>query len=316
MEMYWPQHRVFFVATLALFPENLKDVIVTLSFYRPYFADDSVAVIELTLQEYQKAGYIEYEKLSEGEFRVADIDILKAADDLIEYLKKWQSNSLALLAAKKPADSHRLRQLLLDALINAYRLNPQCQQRLTLEDIFGSPNNDVFGTPFWELVLSLHFSDNPQAKVTNIGYDRSQSGLYKDDAQPYIDFRITDHRLRRSLELAAKSSEPISDDDPAEGEPYQGLLARRDGLIYYNEQEVPFSPQQREVMRVFLKRPEELRVKEAFTDAEASVFSRENYRNIDVTLAKLIAATHATLKTAVGKECIFNTANQGWKLKL
>lgn len=314
---YWPQHKMFFLATLALFPENLKGITVTLLFYRPYFAHDDVTVIELTLQEYAKDGYIKYEKsgAGAGEFKITEIDTQKAADDLIDYIEKWLSDKLVLLAAKKPEDAERQQELLLAALARAYRRNPKGQLRVTLEDVYGHPSNDIFGTPFWELVLSLQLSEQPGAMITRIGYDRSMDGLYADDAQPFVDIKITNQGLLRSIELMAKSSEPISDEEPQELN-YNGLSAHRDDSFSYKAVDIPFTPQEAAVMRVFMARPEEWRYESDFTDPLANVFSDPVPSDIHKALSQLISRTRIKLNAAVGHDqsCIPNKRDVGWKL--
>lgn len=290
MEQYWPQHKIFFIATLSLFPEQLRDMVVTEIFYTPFFAKDDSRFIELTLMEYEKDGYLKHEEAGEHGWKITGIDAQKASDDLIEYLDKWQSNELRLLSIKRPADSSRQQEFLYEALVRAYKLTPGDQLRLTLDDIYGSPSSEIFGVPFWELILSMQFSEHPKANITHIGYDRSEGGLYKDSAQPYVDFKITSQELLRSLELASKSSEPLADEDPREYA-YNGLLACRDGSITYRGVKVPFTRQQTDVMRVFMRRPEELRTYEDFTDPHANIFGDKPLRDEHVTLSKLVSAT-------------------------
>lgn len=287
---------------------------MTLLFYAPYFARDDVAVIELSLREYQKIGYLKYRKRSEGEFEILEINSQKATDDLLEYLALWQNDQLALLTAKKPASSAHQQELLTNALAHAYRLNPQDQQRIMLEDIYGSPNSDIFGTPFWELILSLHFSERPEAMIKRIGYDRSMSGLYVDNAQPFADIKITSPEKLRSIELAAKSSEPISDEEPQELE-YNGLRFNRDESISYKGVSIDLSPQEAAVIRVFLTRPEEWRSDDAFTAPSADVFADGTTH---ANLSKLISQTRVKLNAAIGSDqnVVTNRRDRGWKLKI
>jgi hypothetical protein len=280
----------------------------------PYFARDDVAVIELTLREYQKIGYLKYRKRSEGEFEILEINSQKATDDLLEYLALWQNDQLALLTAKKLASSAHQQELLTNALAHAYRLNPQDHQRITLEDIYGSPNSDIFGTPFWELILSLHFSERPEAMIKRIGYDRSMSGLYADNAQPFAEIKITSSEKLRFIELAAKSSEPISDEEPQELE-YNGLRFNRDESISYKGVSIDLSPQEAAVIRVFLTRPEEWRSDDAFTAPSADVFVGGTTH---ANLSKLISQTRVKLNAAIGNDqnAIINKRDRGWKLKI
>jgi hypothetical protein len=314
MKMYWPQHKVYFLATLSLFPESLNSTVITLLFFKPYFAADDVNVIELTLMEYAKDGYIEFEKLSNGEFKITGTNSLKATDDLTDYLEDWQNDQLSVLGAIKPASSQELHKLLLSALAKAY--NPaKAQIRVLHQDIFGTDKSSIFGSPFWETVLALQFIEM-KGKVTSVGYDRPMSGIYEENAQPFADIEITDPKFSRSLELAAKQSEPINDEDPVEMS-YKGLLLGRDGLVSYKGKTLDLSTQERDILQVFLKRPEELRTKDDFKDPHTGVFkSDHNYPDIDGTLRKQISATHKKLRAALNQACIVNTPRVGWRLEI
>ena len=99
--------------------------------------------------------------------------------------------------------------------------------------------------------------------ITRIDYDRGMDGLYVDDAQPFADIKITNPELLRSIELAAKSSEPIDDEELQEIH-YNGLLATRDNSIRDSEKDKQFTPQEVAVMRVFMARSEEWRYESDF----------------------------------------------------
>lgn len=323
MDIYWSQQEVFLMGTLSFFPDKLKDKPITLDGeWQHYFNNKDFEQLAQQLNEYKEAGYIDFDENTQKvmylgvndasnfpqvpvSFVITKIDSDKVRSDLTQYIKNWCNDKLLTNTAYKPDDSARQHKKLLAALARAYER--QDMPRINIADIFG--DNIDHEPPFWETVLAPQLVSN-QYEIRQMDYDINNR------EQPFVDIKVTDLKLHRSLELAAKSSEPISDDDPGETLPYKGLQAKRDGLIYYNDEEVPFTSQQRDVMRVLLKRPDELRPKEAFTDSEASIFSRKNYPSIDDTLAKLVAATHAKLRIVVGKDCIFNTAGQGWKLKL
>lgn len=314
MDMYWPQHKVFFIATLSLFSENISGKIITALFFAPYFARDDVVIIELTLEEYRKEGYLDYKKLSDNEFEVKDVNSFKATNDLEAYLKKWQDNKLLLLAAKQPADSSYHRSLLLDGLARSYRLNPQNQQRIMLDDIYISPSDDLFGTPFWESVLSLYFSKNSEAIIQRIGYDRSESGLYKNNAKPFVDLKVTSPQLLRSIELAARSSEPIRDEEPVEIE-YNGLRFNRDESVSYKGILIELSPQETAVLRVLLARPEEWRSEDAFTDPSDDVFrSDASHANLSKVMSKVRLKLNAAIDH--DQNIIMNKRSVGWRLKI
>jgi hypothetical protein len=324
MDMYWSQQEVFFMATLYLFDYKIKNVPLTPDGeWRRYFNSNTFEQIAQQLTMYKEAGYIDFVEetqkamnISVGQpvsfglvpisFVIKEVHTANVKSDLSKYLKNWCNDKLLTDTAYKPDNSAYQHDKLLAALARVYER--QDMPHVSLADVFG--DNADHEPPFWETVLAPQLIGE-QYEIRQMGYDMSG-----DIAQPFVDIKIIDLALHRSLERAAKSAEPLSDEDPEEKPPYKGLQVRRDGLIYYNDKEVPFTPQQRDVMQVLLKRPEELRPREAFTDAEASIFNRSNYPNINETLAQLVGATHKKLRIAVGRDCIFNTASQGWKLKL
>lgn len=314
MEQYWPQHRVFFIATLALFPEKLNGYAVNPWFYKPYFIGEDLDIIKIELEDYKNAGYLKY-KDSDGLYEISDINTQKATDDLIDYVDKWQNDRLSLSSITKPAKPLRQREFLREALVRAYRLDPGDRLRITLENIYGRPNSDSFGTPFWELVLSMQLAEQPSAMITRIDYDRGMDGLYVDGAQPFADIKITDMELLRSIELAAKSSEPIDDEEQQELH-YNDLLATRDNAIKYKREEIPFTPQEVAVMRVFMTRPEEWRYESDFTDPFANVFDEPTPPDIHTALSQLISRTRLKLKAAIcsNENPIPNKRGVGWKL--
>lgn len=195
MKQYWPQHKIFFIATLALFPDKLKGHDVNQWFYKPYFISKNPDFVELELNEYQKAGYITYEKPSVL-YKISDINTLKATTDLTEYLKEWQSNELLSLPANKPPDAAYQQSLLQNAIVKAHS-NNQKEPRITLQDVYGEPGSYTYVPPFWELVLSSQLLDK-KVKIQYMDYDRREDGLYEDSVEPVVDLQIVDKKLKQS----------------------------------------------------------------------------------------------------------------------
>lgn len=192
-ELYWSQHKVFFLATLALFPDKLNGHEVNQWFYSPYFAGDE-KFIAIELEDYRKAGYLKYEKPA-ALFKITSINSKKASDDLLEYLKKWQRNDLLVLSASKPPDPSHQNELLQNAIVEV-SANHQHQPRITLKDIYGEPSSFNFDPPFWELVLSYALFTN-KVNIKAIGYDQKANGLYDDSAMPFIEYELSDKELQR-----------------------------------------------------------------------------------------------------------------------
>ncbi|HJQ09063.1 MAG TPA: hypothetical protein VJ836_06295 [Candidatus Saccharimonadales bacterium] len=196
MEQYWPQHRVFFMGVLALFPDKLNGHDVNQWFYRPYFIADDPDFIVLELEEYRKAGYLQYEKTG-ALYRITSIDTQEATTDLIKYLEQWQQNKLLSLPASKPPDTARQQELWLDALARACA-NNENEPRITLETVYDKSDEHTYEPTFWELVLSRHLIDG-HIKITYMDYGRRIDGLYDDGAQPLIDFSITNDEVRSEI---------------------------------------------------------------------------------------------------------------------
>lgn len=315
IEEYWPQHKVFFIATLSLFPERLNGAVVTEIFFKPYFASDDVNVIELTLQQYQKDGLIKYKNKGEYAWQITHVDVLRATDELELYIEKWGRDHLRLLNITKPLAAARQLEMLDQALVVAYRSDPNKQLRITLENIYGVSNSDIYGTTYWELILSLALSEKPKARIIYIGYDRSMSGVYEEGAQPYADIEILDQNLLRSFELRSRGADALTDEDPEEPR-YNGLLIARDSAVSYNGAKLVLTRQEVDVLRVLMRRPEELMTYDDFTDPSSNVFTGRALPDVHTTLSKLVSATRKKLDSAVGQNCISNTAKQGWTLKI
>lgn len=196
MTQYWPEHRVFFIATLALFPGNLKDCIITEIFYRPYFPSDDIDYIGMLLEEYKKNDYIDYINDGEYAFKFTSFNTKKAKEDLVKYLKQWGQNKLHTPAASKPSDSTYQQDLLVKAITVA-RTRNKTEPRVNLEDVYGKTTELAFEPSFWELVLYNHFISK-KVEVTFIGYDRSFSGLYNKKTQPFVDLVIKDEKLLKA----------------------------------------------------------------------------------------------------------------------
>ena len=226
VEQYWPQHKVFFLATLVLFPDKLTVRALDPWFFRPYFnftsdsnfgsgrhKDPSLDWVIIMLDDYQNKGYIKYNK-ADSLYKITEIDTKKATKDLVQYLKKWQHNKLLSLPAFKPPDTAHQQALLLDAVVRAYA-NYQNEPRITLEDVYGKHGDYAYEPPFWELVLSYQLLDN-RVKIKYMDYGRRTDGLYDDNAQPLVDFKITDKELVSLVEQrVAQKATPLPPTAPA-----------------------------------------------------------------------------------------------------
>jgi hypothetical protein len=333
MDMYWPQQEVFLMGTLSLFPERLTKAPITLDYEWYYFNSKTDDELVRQLYKYKKAGYLEFKEVpllvaftdkesdpdDESNFRayprgflITSVNTQKVTDDLTQYLENWHDDKLLTDTAHKPDDHTDQYKRLMPALIRAHR--HQTMPHINAVDLYGDNKTNFYKyePPFWETVLTPQLVSG-QYTIRKMDYDLKNGG------QPFVSIELTDQNFRRWLELHGKSSEPISDDDAEEYE-YAGLLAARDGTISYKGAMIPLTRQEADVMRVFLRRPEELRSEDDFTDPYANVFSDPTSRNnIHTTLSKLISRTRKKLDNAVkpvSGSCLTNVSGQGWILKL
>jgi hypothetical protein len=324
MDMYWSQQKVFLLGILSLFPEKLTSTPITLGEYWYYFNSKTDDELIHQLYSYKEAGYLEFkevplfvigaqpdidsEEYSDPHgFLITAINTQKATDDLTEYLENWHDDKLSTIQAYKPDDHKYQNRRLITALKRVYKR--QAIPRINIVDMYGDKTHHYnYEPPFWETVLSPHLVTG-QYRIRQMDYDLVNSG------QPYVDIEITDQKLHRWLELAAKLSEPIREGD-LEELTYIDLLARRDHTISYKGVIVPFTPQEVDVMRVLMQRPEEVRDYDAFTDPYANIFGNEDYSDIRTTLSKLISSTRKKLCNEAKQYQIKNTPYRGWRLEV
>lgn len=135
-------------------------------------------------------------------------------------------------------------------------------------------------------------------------YDLSSS-----TAETFVDIEITDSKLLRRLELSARSSKPISEDDSKELG-YRGLRITRDGLVDYNHINISLGGQETSALRTLMERPEDLGMRE---DIGVDLSPKNNK---PANMAKPISGLRGKLKEVVGYNCIENISGQGWVLKI
>jgi len=217
MYMYWPQQKVFFLATLALFPDKLVGKIVEPIFWWPYFEpitraighdydEDDYKHFRAMLFYYQQDGYLTYEQTPDKLFKIKSVYSKKAKNDLIAYLKKWQDGQLNDDNASKPPDVSHQQELLTRAIIFANDKH-QSKPRIQPSDIFGDVSKLDYEPPFWELVLSSQLLDD-NIEIADINYERS-SGLFYKTSQPYVDIRVVGDELLKLLKRKPTTAQSV-----------------------------------------------------------------------------------------------------------
>lgn len=314
--MYWPQHEVFLMGMLSLFPKKLKNKPITpdgkLGYYFNCRNFDELA---RKLKKYKEAGYLEFDEelvktislnpkgaspfgAQVVSFTIKEVDKAKVTADLTRYLKNWRNDKLLPKTARKPDDSVHHNEKLHAALARVY--SRQDAPHINIADVYGDSTNHE--PPFWETVLAPQLIDK-QYEIRQMDYDMNNG------EQPFVDIKITDLKLHRSLELAANSSKPISDDDPKELE-HRGLRITRDGLVDYKRVSIHLGGQETAALRALMERPGELQPREII----ASELSAKNAKQDN--LGKLISKLRGKLRERIGYDCIENKSGQGWKLQI
>ena len=135
--------------------------------------------------------------------------------------------------------------------------------------------------------------------------------LPDDVLERYLRFTLRNFNQGRLRKLVRPVKEVAND----YGDYRYNGLAIEGAVVTYQKNPVYMSPQQREVLRLFLERPGKLITRDAFRE-NGDIFGKEDYTDVDETLGKLIPAVHKKLRQAIGKNCIFNTPREGWTLRI
>ncbi len=241
-KQYWSQHKIFFIATLVLFPDKLTERPLDPWFSSPFFNfaysnnfdeglnkdDPTLELATVILDDYKRDGYIKYKKVN-GLYEIIGMDIKKAERDLVQYLQQWQHDELLAISAGKPPDPERQKELLLAAIVRDYS-NHKNRQRITLEDVFGKPGSHAYKPTFWELVLSYQLLDK-KIEITYMDYGKREDWLYNDDYQPTVELKIVDQDLASSIKRQSASAQFT----PPDNEPQSVSIAMTtEGAVYAN----------------------------------------------------------------------------------
>lgn len=176
--------------------------------------------------------------------------------------------------------------------------------------------------PFFVAQRSTHGLDSLRDKaekgtpLTRFEVNDVIGKLPNDLAEKYLRFSLynIDRDALQEILAAAPNDKPGNKRKAYAALEYNRLMVK-DAEVSYHGKLIHMGFQQQQVLRVFMKNPEQLRTKDEFLD-DPDIFTRGNYPDIDATLSKLIAATRAKLKKVVGQNCIYSKPNDGWILRI
>ena len=136
-----------------------------------------------------------------------------------------------------------------------------------------------------------------------------------DEIEQYLLFTLRNIDYKKLQKIVRPKTKQVDKDEDFDTLRYNGFVAKGAEITYLRDP-IYMSFQQRQVVRAFLKRPEQLLSPDVFTD-DPDIFDPEkHYNDMRTTLSKLIPAVHKKLQKAVGRQCIFNEPSEGWRLKI
>lgn len=167
INQYWPQEKLFFIASCALFPDK-----VISSPIKPDFLSVELSVEDEKLKElksYASKGMLKFiidkDDNNKTQYTISSVDQAKFHTMMVEYLKKFRNDELLTSPYKKPESFGALRDRLVQYLLHSERSIPL----INAYNIW--PNWLGYGSvyPFWEIILSPAMLSG-DIKVHNIGH--------------------------------------------------------------------------------------------------------------------------------------------------
>lgn len=228
--------------------------------------------------------------------------------ELVKYFGNGSISSLILALRQGRYDGY----FNFDVTVDSEYLVEQENQRKVLLRIGGNyqPHElgimlpDTSGLGF----LSTKISSNTPLTEQEItrAITESASGIL--DEYMRFTLRDVDYKKLRETVKPAKRRTEFGDYK------YKGL-AISGANVTYQGRPIYMSFQQREVLRIFLEKPETLITRDVLRE-DGDIFGKSRYSDVDVTLGKLIPAVHKKLQQVIGAKCIFNTPKEGWTFKI
>lgn len=208
-ETYWPQAKLYFYATCALFPERLIGNLSAqeLTEYVPYYftVDEQTNELEQLKQEGLMDFTVSLTDDDSVEYSITHLNSSKFLSVLKEYLARYRNDELIGSARfKSGAFSANNDQLM------------KYMDSTTREEPIVNPTNiwsnwTSFGSerfPFWEAVLSYQLVD-AKGEILDLGSSTDRSSSYSKEAWPFVRIKRFDKEQQRPSKVA-KSAESVT----------------------------------------------------------------------------------------------------------
>ena len=190
-ETYWPQDKLYFYATCALFPERLTDKPLNSQQFNGYIAycfsvDEQIKELEQLKQD----GLLNFtvSRIDDNNAEYSSIQVNSDSFLLIlkEYLKCYRNDELVGDAGFQPDTFAENNNHLMKYLNFSTRKKPIVNP-INIWSNWNSSNGDRF--PFWEATLAYHLIE-ARGKITDLGYSDGNGNSYANMALPFVEIEI------------------------------------------------------------------------------------------------------------------------------
>lgn len=203
-ETYWPQNKLYFYATCALFPGKLLDTPLSsqqFKDYIPYYWSVDEQIKEL--EQLKQVGLLDITISriddSNAEYSIAKIDSNGFISILKEYLERYRNDELiGETGYTFVANNDQLMVYLNSSTRDEPAVNPA-----NIWDNWTSFDNHRF--PFWEVVLTFQLID-VRGEITALGYSGKSNSSYE-EARPFVNVKVFKKELQQNTH---KPQKPIN----------------------------------------------------------------------------------------------------------
>jgi len=209
-ETYWPQAKLYFYATCALFPERLVSGFLSaqqLTEYVPYYfsVDEQINELELLKREGLLDFTVSHTDDNSAEYSVTRIDSSKFLSVLKKYLECYRNDELIGSAGFRP-DSFAANNAQLVKYMDSTTRKEPIVNPANIWSGWTSFGSERF--PFWETVLTYQLIDG-RGEILDLGRSIDDSNSYSKEAWPFARIERFEKEQQHSFKVA-KTAESVS----------------------------------------------------------------------------------------------------------
>lgn len=206
-ENYWPQDKLYFYATCALFPDRLlvDEPLSSQRFrrYVPYYlnVDEQVQELEWLRQDGLLDLTVSRVDDENADYSITKIDSDEFTSRLKKYLLRYRNDELIADAGFRPDMFAVNNEQLMKYLDSSTRKEPIVNPA----NIWSSWTS--FGAshfPFWEVVLAYQLIE-AKGEIVSLGYSNDSSGSYDKEEWPFAEIRVNADELKQKAPKPQKA---------------------------------------------------------------------------------------------------------------